>query len=94
MPAIEQELITLIAGTVPRTSSEPLIYIDVEARSLRVIVDGCIIPLEPMNDAHRSMFNDAIDSIIDAAHAADAKLRTRRKGREIANASQGGGSHG
>lgn len=94
MAALEQELITFTVGPGPRTLHDPLIYIDVAARSLRMIVDGCIVPLEPINDAHRLMFKGAIDSIIDASHAADAKLRTRRKGSGIANQTQGGGSHG
>lgn len=69
MAAIEQELITLIPGTMPRTADDPLIYIDVASRSLRMVHDGTIIPLITMSRTHQTIFDRAIDRLIsDATH--------------------------
>lgn len=79
MSAQQQELITFIPGTMPRTPDDPMIWIDVATRSLRIVHKGSIIPLEPMSEPHRLIFKDAIDRMI---HHAQAGTRPPAKFRE------------
>lgn len=81
MPAHDQELITLVAGTAPRTSDEPLIYIDVDDRSLRMVINGMIIPLRPFAMGQQFDYQNAIDRMI-AKHRAPAHPRARAEFRE------------